>query len=252
MKRAMSADKKETDTPAQTTPEISARLQRLNRTPVPEIVLNQLKQLIIELNLSSGDKLPSERKLSEVLGASRPSIRSAIKILETLNVVTVKHGVGVFLRQPDFGFLSFPITLLLSYEGGIFDELIEARQKIELDVIDLVVDRATDEDLDNLREKLENLSSDKAIKNIEGSYNFDFEQELARIAKNRPLQAVQGAMHTIWEGTLRQVSGRVRPISLAMQEHWDIFRAIQDRDVDRARSAMIEHLRRLSEIRLEK
>ena len=234
------------------TPEMPTRLQRLDRTPVPEIVVNQLKQLIIDLSLSSGDKLPSERKLSEVLGASRPSIRSAIKILETLNVVTVKHGVGVFLRQPDFGFLSFPMTLLLSYEGGIFDELIEARQKIELDIIDLVVERATDEELDILRAKLENLSSDEAIKNIEGRYNFDFEQELAKIVKNRPLQAVQEAMHTIWEGTLRQISGRVRPISLTMQEHWDIFRAIQVRDADGAKIAMSEHLRHLSEIRSEK
>ena len=53
--------------------------------------------------MRSGDRLPSDRTLAELLGVSRPSVRQAIKVLENFGRVEVRHGSGTYVRDEPFG-----------------------------------------------------------------------------------------------------------------------------------------------------
>ncbi|MFD2046307.1 FadR/GntR family transcriptional regulator [Ornithinibacillus salinisoli] len=60
-------------------------------------VLQEIRKLIDEHKLKTGDKLPSERELSEKLHAGRSSIREALRAMELLGLIETRHGEGTFL-----------------------------------------------------------------------------------------------------------------------------------------------------------
>lgn len=94
-------------------------------------VLEEIRKYIRDHQLNPGDKLPSERELSEKLGAGRSSIREALRALELLGLIETKHGEGTFLRN----YRSLQSVELLSsfvlLEDRTKNELIETKLLLE-------------------------------------------------------------------------------------------------------------------------
>ena len=229
--------------------EIARRLHKITRPTVPDIILKEIKGIIIDMDLKVGDKLPSERELSELLGVSRPSVRAALNSLETLKIIEIKHGLGAYLRQPDLGFFTFPMTVLLSYDGNIKNELLEARLKIELQILELAVERATNEDLSRIEAYLRNKEQSVLSDSSERQYNYEFEQLVGLAAKNRPLESIQKALHTIWGGVLMKMKIEKRSESEELQDHWSIYSAIKIRDLIKAKEEVTRHLSHLTDLK---
>ena len=74
---------------------------RAERGPVPRNVAGHLQRLILRGGLKPGDRLPSQRELAEQLGVSRPSLREALTVLETMGLIVVQVGSGVFVASPE-------------------------------------------------------------------------------------------------------------------------------------------------------
>ena len=223
--------------------DIKNEFKKIDRAVVSQVVLDQVKDLIINQKYLSGDRLPPERVLAEVLGVSRPSIREALKILEALGIVEIKHGSGTYLKKINFDFATLPMTVLLSKEKEVIDELLEARKIVELEIITLAIHRATDEEIDRLGVFVENRKSLEEMHRLEGKYNYDFEAMLGGIAKNRILLSIQKATHTLWEISLEKIGFKPLPVKLINEEHQKIFDAVKDRNENAAREAMTYHLR---------
>jgi len=64
-------------------------------------VVHELQAIIMENHLSSGDKLPSERYLSDKLDISRSSVREALRAMELIGIIVTKRGEGTFLSNMD-------------------------------------------------------------------------------------------------------------------------------------------------------
>lgn len=65
-----------------------------------ERIVVHLEQLLAEEQFKPGDRLPPEREMAQMLGVSRPSLREAVRILQTRGRLTVKHGQGVYITAP--------------------------------------------------------------------------------------------------------------------------------------------------------
>jgi len=74
-----------------------------DKVPVPRGAAEQLRRMIEERHLRPGDRLPSQRELSERLKISRASLREALTALETLGLVSVQPGRGVFVAAGPAG-----------------------------------------------------------------------------------------------------------------------------------------------------
>lgn len=225
--------------------EIKNEFKKIDRAVVSQVVLGQVKDLIFNQRYLPGDKLPPERILADTLGVSRPSIREALKILEAVGIVEIKHGSGTYLKEVNFDFATLPMTVLLSKEKEVINELIEAREIVELEIITLAIRRATDEEIAKLGEFVEKRKASEEIHRLEGEYNYDFESMLGEIAKNRILLSIQKATHTLWEICLKKIDIRPLPVELTNEEHQKIFDAIKARNEKAAREAMVYHLRAL-------
>ncbi|MFR8544323.1 MAG: FadR/GntR family transcriptional regulator [[Clostridium] scindens] len=79
------------------------------RESAVDIVVNNIKQLLIDRRLKPGDKLPSELEISEGLGVSRGSVREAMKILSAFGLIDIRVGTALCMRdsgKQHSGFLS--------------------------------------------------------------------------------------------------------------------------------------------------
>ncbi|MEX7471573.1 FadR/GntR family transcriptional regulator [Mycobacterium adipatum] len=74
-------------------------LQPVDRRSVPEDVFEQIVAEVLSGEMKPGDSLPSERRLAEVLGVSRPAIREALKRLTSIGLVEIRQGDTTTVRD---------------------------------------------------------------------------------------------------------------------------------------------------------
>nr|WP_257009259.1 GntR family transcriptional regulator [Bacillus sp. 7884-1] len=118
-------------------------------------IVKQLREMISADNLKSGDKIPSERELSERLNVGRSSVREALRALELLGLIETRRGEGTFIR--DFRgnqLVQLLGTFILQDEKAKLD-VIETKNLIEMDFLRLVLNRADENKLFTLKSLVE-------------------------------------------------------------------------------------------------
>lgn len=138
---------------------MSNLFQASKRESAVDIVVNSIKQLLVNRRLKPGDKLPSEIEISEGLGVSRGSVREAMKILSAFGLVDIRVGNGTYVCEtPGNGLMD---TFLFSFFATNPDigNLYEFRQIFETDVLELILKHYDEnlEERDNIKQNLENL-----------------------------------------------------------------------------------------------
>ncbi|GAA3353089.1 hypothetical protein GCM10017744_004870 [Streptomyces antimycoticus] len=120
---------------------------------VSQVIVEQIRRLLKEERLQPGDRLPSERELCVQFGVSRVTIREALRILEVNGLVEIRVGArgGAFVTAPTSSRVSEGLADLLTLSPLTASQVTEARLIFELGVVPLVVERATEEDVADLR-----------------------------------------------------------------------------------------------------
>ena len=114
-------------------------------------IITLVKQMILKGEISPGDRLPTEAQLTEQLGISRTPVREALKILESMGVIVIKRGEGMFLQRPLSGSEFNPLIFDLLMMSNETERLIEFRQYFEHMVIEMAVANRTPPDCEKLR-----------------------------------------------------------------------------------------------------
>lgn len=126
------------------------------RVTVVDSIIEQLVSLIQRGELKPGDKLPSERRLMEMLGVSRSSVREALQSLAAMGLVEGRAGEGTFIKQPkphfDFGMDIASLSTALQKEMRL--HLLQARFLLEKEIVLLAAQNITDEHRKVLSEAL--------------------------------------------------------------------------------------------------
>jgi GntR family transcriptional repressor for pyruvate dehydrogenase complex len=108
-----------------------AAFQPVARRSVPDEVFDQLVRGIVDGELAAGEPLPSERRLAEVLGVSRPAVREALQRLSQSNLVDTRHGGGTTVRDVRAAAGLDLLPRLLVHRDGSID-VAAARSVVEL------------------------------------------------------------------------------------------------------------------------
>jgi DNA-binding FadR family transcriptional regulator len=115
-------------------------------------IVKKLREMITADGLISGDKIPSERELSERLNVGRSSVREALRALELLGLIETRRGEGTFIR--DFRgnqLVQLLGTFILQDEKAKLD-VIETKNLIEMDCLRLALYRINNNQLEKLKE----------------------------------------------------------------------------------------------------
>ena len=219
---------------------------RRRRVKVADEIIETLRQEIATRRLPHGERLPSEKDLSERFGVSQPTVREAIRALETLGLVEVLHGNGSFVRsQGDYALASALQTLLQLESVGIMDVL-DVRQVLGRHSIGAAVLRATAEDLgaiDLARARFKRPAELKDVDQVIAAI-LDFQRAVSAASHNPILYSLEGFLLALLnEVQVKSLTGRGirfwRARALEFQPHRTaILEGLQSREPSVARLAM--------------
>ncbi|MFT8888672.1 MAG: FadR/GntR family transcriptional regulator [Ethanoligenens sp.] len=205
-------------------------------------IARKIEQLIREQQLSQGQKLPSERKLSEQFSVSRNVIREALKMLTEKGLVQIRSGRGGYIASETHEATTSFEQALYNSKASLL-EILEARKVIELAIIPLVVAKATEEDLKELHSIY-----DKMGMCLESRQNFaemdqQFHMALGKCTKNKALSILIETFYNIVDRDLFAISQTNPNRSVQAQvEHKGIIDGIENRNSEAVTKSMEAHM----------
>ncbi len=221
------------------------KLETLNKSEsydIQKIIISKIGDLINYKNLEPGDKLPSERMLSEKFEVSRSTVREAIQKLEFYGLLKSMPQSGTFVANIGVIAMNGMIEDILRLEDPDFKSLVETRILLELKTVRLAALRRTDEDLVHLKNTLDAYR----VKVLKGhdAVQEDLLFHLA-IAKASGNSTMNTFMLTITPEIITNfekyhVCNKDLPI-IGIKQHEDIFEAIKNQKPQLAKSKMKEH-----------
>ncbi|WP_026950853.1 FadR/GntR family transcriptional regulator [Algoriphagus mannitolivorans] len=208
-----------------------------------DIIIGQIRDLIISGELVPGDKLPPERKLSEKLGISRSYVREAIKKLEFYGIVKTHPQSGTVIAGLGITALEGLITDVLKMEGSDFHSLIETRLILEAQTAKFAAIRRTESDIEELEEALSLYEAKVKVGEQAIDEDLLFHIKIAESSKNNVLKSLMLIVtpDILTHFTKHNVCGGGKPFG-ALQEHKEILEHIKNQDPEMAEKAMINHL----------
>lgn len=219
---------------------VSSSLRTVSRQSLSDEVAWQIEFAIKGGRFKPGEKLPSERVLSQELGVSRPILRQALQILEIGGLVDIQHGRGTFVVSLANEFVS-PIKWLNDHKESV-RAFYEARMVIEPACASLAARRASPKQIAELRI---NVNESGRVAHDEDILSFvaldiEFHSIVARLSGNPHLyRALELIINP--ETDARQVIHRLPGhLGVAQARHEKIFAAIVKKDEKAAQKMMSE------------
>ena len=211
-----------------------------------EQIVEQIGQLVAEGHLKPGDRLPSERELVERFQVSRASIREAISALEMMGLIEVRSGEGTYIRQVNIDSVVAPLAWMLFIEKDTELELYEARKILEVQAAGLAAERAEEDEINEMFEALEVMRMDLQVQRLGEDADHHFHYAIARATHNKILFRLMNTISDTMRKTLKTSRSKLyedknTPEKL-YQEHYFLYEAIKNHDVERAQKLMLDHL----------
>ena len=217
-------------------------IEPVKSTRIYEEIVRQVKQLIAEGKLKSGDQLPPERDLAEKFMVSRTSVREALRALQSRGLIEIRAGEGTFVRDISVETLIEPLALVILPHREAVGELFEARRLLEPAIAALAARRATPEDIAEMARILEEQAKEIAQGRTGLSQDAAFHGAMAASAHNRAISRIDGAlMDLLTQSREESLHTPGRP-TRSHEDHQRILEAIRRRDEVGAHRAVLDHL----------
>ena len=224
--------------------EPAARPETLRRGSLVAEVVTLLREVIEMKGLAPGDRLPTEAELVESLEVSRPVLREAVSQLETLGLIRVRRGLGMFVGDRDslVGCLKMVRTALAVTPRDLL-QLTELRTALANHSARQAARAATREDVSALQELCdamdrEDLPYEEAI-----GLDFAFHRKLAEISGNELMSSVLSVLQEFVVEGMLETTPRPRDRAVSRRLHRAILAAVRKGQPDEAEKAMREHMR---------
>jgi DNA-binding FadR family transcriptional regulator len=212
-------------------------------------VQEAVKDIILQRRLTAGDPLPTEFELMEELGIGRNSVREALKVLQAVGIVDIRHGFGMFVGRMSLNGLvdelAFHSRMTLPDERNHLGHLIEIREVLECGLAERLIDQHRDTELAAVlapaRDVLEQMEAEALVGAIPPETDRLFHDVLYRPLGNPLVGQLLGAFWEVYHrlrddlGTPDETPGDVA------RKHRDIYTAIVTGNRPAAGTAMRAH-----------
>jgi GntR family transcriptional repressor for pyruvate dehydrogenase complex len=219
-----------------------------------DLVAAELRNRILVGELEDGDELPPEAILLQEFAVSRPSLREALRILETEGLVRTRRGKlgGAIVSRPTPEGAAYHLGLVLQGARVELEDLAQARQLLEPVCVSLAAQRA---DRERVAADLEVLIAESE-RVIDDGPQFtasllEFHRALVSMAQNRTLEILIGALESLWSGQETAWAQRASAAGAypdeegrrqAIKSHRRIARRVAKGDAEGAERASRDHL----------
>ena len=201
-------------------------------------IVNQMINMMREGSLKAGDKLPNEALLSEQFGVSRGILREALTQLQSQGYIRRKPKDGTYIQDNIQGMLmNESVNELL--KKTTYSDLLDFREALELKMVERVIERASDEEIEELLDGLGVAANEEIQHNMDHYFHY----KLAQAARNIFfMNFIDTYYDLISEIANKSSHDQVRRNQIA-EEHLAIAKAIANRDKHAAKQAVRHHMR---------
>ena len=225
---------------------------RINRVrPAYQQVADQLRDRILDGSLGSGDRLPTELDLADIFGVSRSTVREALRVLASRDLIYTTRGTtgGTFVSRVQFDKVSDYLETSLGLMSGTEDitlaHLLEAREVLEVPAAGLAALRHEQHHIDEMRLAVEREQQTRG-RGMKFREHRNFHGIVVDAAGNGLLGVMTEPVFRVLQARLTRSeldAGFWREVD---DDHTEILDHIQSRDSDGAAAAMKSHLAKLS------
>ena len=203
------------------------------------VVIDKIKELLIEEKLKPGEMIPSESVLAESLRVGRGSVREALKILSAYGVIEIHRGKGTYISSASnrriFDSSLFQI-LVQERDYGI---LTQVRRILEEGIVKLVIQSATEDDLRQLdgaaSRFLHELSRSDPSPERAKQFDIQYHKMLGKLSHNPIIENIYDFIIILFTSTINPIHAGVYEV------HRDLQEAIMAKDEERAIDVVARH-----------
>ncbi len=220
--------------------------KKISPRKISDEIIEQFKDLIRKGELKPGDELPSERELAESIGVSRPPLREALNALQAIGFIEIKPRSKIIIKSITEKSLEDPLSHFIEDDINKVFELLEIRKAMEGWAAYLAAERATKENI----ERLENIIQ-KDQENLKNNLNdaktdADFHVAISMATQNTLQSHLMATWHNLLWNTQKlsreKIFRKEENRKMIAEQHLNIFRAIKERNKDRASIEAKKHI----------
>jgi GntR family transcriptional repressor for pyruvate dehydrogenase complex len=222
------------------------KFQPIKPKKVSSQIADQIRASILAGDFSPGDKLPPERTLAEMFGVSRPSVREALNVLSSAGLIESNQGGGTIVMSLVETADAPPLSGLIRMQQDRALDVIEVRKCMESWTAFYAAQRSLPEDIRRMGTIIAGM--ERNLEGLQPSEDLDanFHIVVARATHNivwlHLMQTIFDAMKEFQQSVWRAVYITGDDHHLLYQHHRAVFEAIEARNAEKAREAMMTHL----------
>jgi len=205
-------------------------------------VVNHIRALLEKGVMRPGDRIPPERELARKLKISRASVRTGIGYLVAMGVVSVRHGVGTFIKDGPAEFSKASLALMSALYGFQFWQMLEARLIVESCLAALAAERGKEEHHAELAEQVADMFASTESPTEFLVHDMLFHRTVAKASGNPILAAIIETITVAMYEKRRNAFEHASYLRELAEMHRKIYSAIRAHDPGEARKQMELHL----------
>ncbi|MEJ9232835.1 FadR family transcriptional regulator [Peribacillus butanolivorans] len=192
-----------------------------------------------------GEKLPSERELTQAHNVSRNVIRQALTILREKGLITIKPGKGAYITKIKDTLVTETLKRVIGKYDSSIEDIQEVRYELETLVIKLAVKKACSDNIEELKSICNQMDKDISISSFL-DLDLKFHKALASSTQNPIFSVLVNSFFDMTEHTTflltNYTNSFINVMDKAQEHHWMLIKSIESRDVDRAILVMQDHM----------
>jgi DNA-binding FadR family transcriptional regulator len=218
--------------------------------PAYQQVANQLMERILDGSLSAGDRLPAEGDLATAFGVSRSTVREALRVLASRDLITTARGTtgGSFVARAEAkhvsAYLETSIGLMSGSDDVSLDQMLEAREMVEVPAARLAAARRQQVHLDQLHHAIE-LERRDGGRGERFERNKHFHGLVLEASGNSLFILVNEPVFRVLRARFSRPEMPPEYWEMVTQDHTELARLIEEGDQEGAAVAMRAHLQRI-------
>lgn len=218
---------------------------RHHRTSRSEKLQQAIKDMIVARGLSAGDPLPTEFDLVEELEVSRNSLREALKALEAIGIVEIRHGLGMYVGRMSLDALVTQLTfhgrITADTDHHDLANVIDVREVLEAGLVQRLVADHADADYTDVVGVLDQMEQEAEADVVSPETDRLFHQLLYQPLGNPLVAQLLGAFWDVYFQLKDQLAPTRESADDVVRRHRDIYEAVRSGDPVKARAAMAAH-----------
>jgi GntR family transcriptional regulator, transcriptional repressor for pyruvate dehydrogenase complex len=217
------------------------KFKKLKSSKMSEAVAEQVLKLIKDGSLKAGDRIPIELELAASLGVSRTAVREGMARLHAMGIIEILPGRGTFITKlPDSSLLKIQRKNIENIKTLV--EALEFRKIMETSMLELVVEKITEDDLNRLKDCLEKHKKGLTKNVFPAEGDMLFHKILAQATHNKVFIELYDDIYLLIMEYVLGIKNYKNEYKQSLVDHEKIYQGLLKRDISSAKEAMKKHI----------